>query len=127
MIVDSVAAEGQGAVPIVAPTVGNDAMEARSDMSGAVPCQWTPRPQAREEDAAAPLAQSRMEEESEARACNCSLCGEARTHTTFDPAGNIGHCVERFVRSNPQASAAASAAAPLVRPREEEARAFVNV
>ena len=41
----------------------------------------------------------------------CSLPGMARAHITFAP----------------QASAAALAAAPLARPREEEARAFVNL
>ena len=82
------AAEGQGAaVPMVsdiaAPTVGNDAMEARIDMSGAAPCPLPQQPLARKEE----TQQSRTEVESEARACNCSLCANIRTPIAFDPAG----------------------------------------
>ena len=92
---------GQNAVvsDIAGPTGRDDAMEARSDMSGAAPSRLPPpQPQAREEDAPAPLAQSGMEEDSEARACNCLFGGEIRAPITFDPAGNIVNCVERVAR-----------------------------
>ena len=89
-------------------TVGNVAMAARSGTCSPMPWPMPPQPQAREEGTTTPLARSCTGEQAEALACNCSLNGESRTPIAF--------------AHPPQASAAASDAEPLVRPRAEESR-----
>ena len=89
-------------------TVGNVAMAARSGTCSPMPWPMPPQPQAREEGTTTPLALSYTVEQAEALACNCSLSGESRTPIAF--------------AHPPQASAAASDAEPLVRPRAEESR-----
>ena len=93
------AAEASGAAPtvvdIVAPTLGEAAMYARNDTSCVVPWGLPPQPLAREEEAPAPFARSLTGEESEARACDCSLCGKGRTPIAFDPAGFSGRLSRR--------------------------------
>ena len=107
---DGVASMSAGDTELAAhatPTVNMDAIEARSDISGAAP--W-PKRRPRHDmsfgaEAAAPLARQR-EEETRAEAVAAAPLARPREEET---------------------RADAVAAAPLARPREDEARACVTV